>query len=49
MLVRCEPFYEGDLRSHCGEVYDDEFRWAICPHKSLNTSPYPPDTHEEEQ
>lgn len=42
MLRKCEPLFEGDDnngRGHCGRMYDDEFRWTICPHRPLDEEP----------
>jgi hypothetical protein len=29
LIVRCEQ---------CGERYDDEFRWTVCPHNSIEVA-----------
>lgn len=35
MIRRCEPLHEGDTHEHCGVVFDDEVRMAVCPHVLL--------------
>lgn len=39
MMRRCEPLYPGDPGPHCGRLYDDEYRWTICPHRPLSEAP----------
>lgn len=39
MLRRCEPLHEDDPGPHCGQVYNDEHRWTLCPHPPLDQPP----------